>query len=202
MAHKPWLPTVANDINPVDHEKLVFFWAIRYGARDPVRDSEEYANGWIGLLRACELFDPAKGCKFSTYATYWIRQAIMRFYDNQKLRKNGSGVIKTVVFSQIADLDSDSDWEPAIDRQPEPPDAAAIREEAELCDKLLRTLCPRERRFVRAKFLEGRTLQDIAEGEVPRISLERVRQMIERAIAKMQRFAARQQEEALAKQTA
>lgn len=42
-------------------------------------------DGMLGLLRAAELWDESRGVKFSTYAVYWIRQAVLRGRDEADL---------------------------------------------------------------------------------------------------------------------
>jgi RNA polymerase sigma factor (sigma-70 family) len=83
--------------------RLVVSIAKRYGhARLP--SSTWFKKGNLGLIRAVEKFEYRKGFKFSTYATWWIRQAITRaIADKSRTIRVPVHMIDTITQMQTAE---------------------------------------------------------------------------------------------------
>ena len=65
------------------HKELVLKLARRHARNHGLSSDDLISEGNMGLLKAAQKFNPSRGVKFSTYATYWVRQAMLRAMDNK-----------------------------------------------------------------------------------------------------------------------
>lgn len=67
------------DVMILHNGRLIAKLAMRYRNGYSITPRELTQEGILGLIRAIEKFDYRKGYRFSTYATFWVRQAMDRF---------------------------------------------------------------------------------------------------------------------------
>ena len=100
--------------------------------RNSYLDIEELTfEGNLGLITAAERFDPGKGCRFSTYATWWIQQCI-------RLAVNRGHTIRTPIrrAAQIAKIQSATSFDPDTEDQ----DTAKISLETDIREEDVKKL--------------------------------------------------------------
>jgi RNA polymerase primary sigma factor len=140
---------------------------------------ERISDGTFALMQAVDRFDFARGHRFSTYATWAILNELTRHYRKECRRRN-----RSVALFQDSLASPDTESERFDEEQAQDHRRAAV-------ERLLRRLDGRERRIVVNRHGIGgvpeQTLNQI--GLDLGISKERVRQIEERAHAKLRGFA-------------
>lgn len=163
------------------------------------------AEGNLGLLEAARRYDPGRETKFITYASWWIRKAILRAVHEQsrlvsipsyQLRKGGPVARRAFEISLETPTGSEGSVPlreiMADERSPHPERRALEDEERRILREALDRLSTQEMAVVVRRFgLDGAPCQTLKEaGAELGVSRERVRQ-IERAATRKLRGAIR-----------
>lgn len=148
-----------------------------------------FQHGVLGLMTAARKFDPAKGYKFSTYATWWVRQAITRAVADE-------GAVIRIPVHMHEQIRKVAKAERTLNGQGKPASAADV---AVLCDITLAKVEEARRLSRRTDSLDrvvgdGVTLGDFVWARRPLPSVERVvlnALAVEEAMAVLDTFSGR-----------
>jgi RNA polymerase primary sigma factor len=113
--------------------RLVVHWARRYQDRG-VDFADLVQEGTFGLMRAVDKFDWQRGFRFSTYATWWIRQALQR-----AVQQHGATIRVPMEVAEQAQRADRMTWELATELQRDPT-PEEVAEASGVDNKALRSL--------------------------------------------------------------
>jgi RNA polymerase primary sigma factor len=149
-------------------------------------------EGNIGLMKAVDKFEYRRGYKFSTYATWWIRQAITRaIADQARTIRIPVHKIEQEPISLETPIGEEEDshlGDFIEDRQVVSPSDAVINLNLkEQTESVLKTLTPREEKVIKMRFGVGdgseHTLEEV--GQNFAVTRERIRQIEAKALRKL-----------------
>lgn len=96
--HETRDPALRNQIAEMNFPLVTFIFQTIYAKPQLLPFREDIIQeGQIGLLQAIEMFDPHRGFKFSTYSSWWIRQAISSWITNSMGMIRVPSHIRTIV---------------------------------------------------------------------------------------------------------
>src|ERR671924_497220 len=139
-------------------------------------------EGNLGLEHAVDKFDWRKGFKFSTYATFWIRQAIGRALDQN------ASLYRLTTPTSLDRPVGDDDGSELVDLLaadvPTPEDVMVDREDEQTLHDLLDVLDSRARFAVEQRFglTDGRKRSYREVGEELGVTAEAARRLVKRAV--------------------
>jgi RNA polymerase primary sigma factor len=159
--------------------RLVVSIARRYPLPQGMDLLDLIQEGNLGLEHAVDKFDWRRGFKFSTYATFWIRQAIGRALDQKasliRIPGDRSASLRAGD-ATLGDLMANGD--------PTPEDHIIAQGETDQLNKLLDTLDARARYAVEARFglIDGERKSFREVGEKLGVTAEAARRLVSRAV--------------------
>jgi RNA polymerase primary sigma factor len=156
-------------------------------------------EGCLGLLRAIRCFDPRNGARFMTYASFWVRKAVLDTLADQPRmvrvpryqRERRQPLPREIRLDAPVEAGSDRTFGDGLaDARVPPPGASMIRRETiARLRKHVRSLSARERTVLASRFgLHGEPAMTLMEvGSRMAISRERVRQIESAALSRLRR---------------
>lgn len=172
MKSRPENPTEEGDSLPTVEDNLglasdFVLKHCRIPGGVPIEETEEFSDACLGLIHACDNFNPGRGFEFSTYAFHCIKNEVAQGYRRRK---------KPIIF--VSDLKT-------IDRPLEINGHLDVR----LLDQLLSSVDDSEfdatdKKMLLAKYLDQKTLEEV--GDLFKVTAQRVQQRIARAISRIQ----------------
>ena len=167
--------------------------AVRLAARfRGVQIESLIQEGRIGVVEADKRFDPKRGCKFLTYASFWIRQRQIRFCTNLRTAvscpeaKFGTGAVSMI--SLNAPLTDDADGGEVGDLMGADEEVTRLcisEEQRALLIRAMKRLPLKTRSVLHQRFFEDKTLEEIGVGLG--LSRERIRQIESIGLKKLHR---------------